>query len=63
MENTVAIGDYDNDVGMLKAAGTGIAVANASKFALEAADCVTVSNEEHAIAEVIYGLESGKYTF
>lgn len=58
---TVAVGDYDNDVGMLKSAGLGIAVANASKAALDAADVVTVSNEEHAIAEVIYGIESGKY--
>ena len=58
---TVAIGDFDNDVAMLKAARLGIAVANASKLALEAADIVTVSNEENAIADVIYGLESGKY--
>ena len=60
---TVAIGDFDNDVDMLKAARLGIAVANVSKLALEAADIVTVSNEENAIADVIYGLESGKYHF
>ena len=59
--NTVAIGDFDNDVAMLKAARLGIAVANASKSAMDVADAVTVSNEEHAIAEVIYGIESGKY--
>ena len=59
---TVAVGDYDNDVGMLKTAGLGVAVANASCAALAAADAVTVSNEEHAIAQVIYDLESGKYT-
>ena len=58
---TVAIGDFDNDVAMLREAGLGIAVSNASKSALDAADAVTVSNEEHAIAEVIFGLESGKY--
>lgn len=57
----VAVGDYDNDVGMLKAAGLGIAVANATPAAREAADAMTVSNEEHAIADVIYGIESGKY--
>ena len=61
VNKTVAIGDFDNDVAMLKAAKLGIAVANASKAALEAADIVTVSNEENAIADVIYGLKSGKY--
>ena len=60
--NTVAIGDFDNDVAMLKTARLGIAVANASKSAMEAADAVTVSNEDDAIAEVIYGLENGKYS-
>ena len=59
---TIAIGDYDNDVGMLKTAGLGIAVANASKAALAAADTVTVSNEEHAIAQVISDLENGRYS-
>ncbi len=61
IDKTVAIGDFDNDVAMLKVAKLGVAVANASKSALEAADIVTVSNEEHAIADVIYGLKSGKY--
>lgn len=58
---SVAIGDYDNDVSMLRAAGLGVAVANASEAAKRAADCLTVSNEEHAIAEVIEGLASGRY--
>lgn len=62
-KKTVAIGDYNNDIGMLKAAGIGIAVSNASKEALAAADAVTVSNEEHAIARVIHDLESGKLQF
>lgn len=57
---TVAVGDYNNDVGMFKTAGIGIAVANACKTALDAADLVTVSNEEHAIARIIYDIESGK---
>ena len=61
ISKTIAIGDFDNDVAMLKAAHLGIAVANASKSAMDAADMITVSNEEHAIAEVIYGLENGKY--
>lgn len=61
MQRTVAIGDFDNDVGMLRTAKLGIAVSNASDAALAAADLVTVSNEEHAIARVIYDIESGKY--
>lgn len=61
MGKTVAIGDFDNDVGMLKAAKLGVAVSNASKAAKDAADVITVSNEEHAIARVIYDLEKRKY--
>ena len=57
--NTVAIGDYDNDAAMLRGAGCGIAVANASRAAMDAADLVTVSNEEHAIARVINDLACG----
>lgn len=54
---TIAVGDYNNDISMFKAAGVGIAVANACEDALAAADCVTVSNDENAIAEIIYNLE------
>lgn len=59
-EKTVAVGDYNNDVGMFRAAKLGVAVANASKEALDAADLVTVSNEEHAIARIIHDIEDGK---
>ena len=57
----IAIGDYNNDISMFRAAGIGIAVANGCQEAIDAADFVTVSNEEHAIANVIGGLQSGKY--
>lgn len=60
---TVAIGDYDNDVSMLKAAAIGVAVSNASEAAKCAADYTTVSNEEHAIARVISDLDGGYITF
>ncbi len=59
-KNTVAIGDYDNDVKMLQAAGCGVAVANASPNAKAAADHITVSNDDHAIAAVIGALERGE---
>ncbi|MBR5152069.1 MAG: HAD family phosphatase [Clostridia bacterium] len=61
VHNTLAVGDYNNDISMFQAAGVGIAVSNASKEALDAADYMTVSNEEHAIARVIYDLENGTY--
>ena len=58
---TIAIGDYNNDISMFRSAALGIAVANACAEAKDAADAVTVSNEEHAIARVINDLEHGVY--
>ncbi len=58
MKRTVAIGDYNNDVPMLRAAGLGVAVSNAVASAREAADHITVSNEEHAIAKIISELQT-----
>lgn len=63
VSKTIAVGDYNNDIGMFRVARLGIAVSNACKAARDAADIVTVSNEEHAIGRVIYDLESGKYNF
>ncbi len=60
ISKTVALGDYNNDVSMIRSAGTGIAVSNACKEALLAADIVTVSNDEHAVARIINALETGK---
>ena len=53
MSNTVAVGDYHNDVSMLQAAGLGYAVANAVEEAKAVADRITVSNNEHAIARIV----------
>lgn len=58
-QNTIALGDYDNDVSMLKAAKIGIAVSNATDTAKNAADIITVSNEDNAIAKTVYDLEKG----
>lgn len=58
---TVAIGDYNNDISMFKVAKVGIAVANACEEAKSAADYITVSNEENAIAKVVFDLENGKF--
>lgn len=58
---TVAVGDYNNDIPMFRAARVGIAVSNACEEALKAADFVTVSNDENAIAQVISDVESGRF--
>lgn len=55
---TIAVGDYNNDISMFRAAKVGIAVSNACEDAKRAADFVTVSNEEHAISRIISDLES-----
>ncbi len=62
-EKTIAIGDYDNDVSMIQNATVGIAVSNACDAAKAAADIVTVSNDEHAIARIIDDLDSGMIKF
>ncbi len=59
---TIAVGDYNNDIAMLQAAGAGFAVANARPEVKKAADYITVSNEEHAIARIIRDLEAGSFT-
>ena len=63
MSRTVAIGDYNNDVEMIRRAGVGIAVANAVDEAKAVADIVTVSNEEHAIAKIIEMIDRGEIIF
>ena len=58
-EKIIAVGDYYNDIGMVREAGLGIAVANAAPALKEIADLVTVSNNEHALAKIIEDLDSG----
>jgi hydroxymethylpyrimidine pyrophosphatase-like HAD family hydrolase len=45
---------------MISRAGVGIAVENATREAKSVADYITVSNEEHAIANIIYDIAGGK---
>ncbi|WP_070000813.1 HAD family hydrolase [Cellulosilyticum sp. I15G10I2] len=52
-KKVIAIGDYDNDIEMIKMATVGIATRNASEGAKNSADLLTVSNDEDAIFEVI----------
>ena len=58
----IAIGDNDNDIGMLKEAAVGVAVSNGSEGAKAAADYITVDHNHHAIAKIISDIESGKIT-
>ena len=51
LEDIAAFGDDLNDIEMLKLCGTGVAVANAVPQVLEAADEVTLSNEDDGLAE------------
>jgi len=53
INKTIAVGDYNNDISMLKAAGISFAVANAVPEAKNSADYITVSNDEHAIAAIV----------
>jgi hydroxymethylpyrimidine pyrophosphatase-like HAD family hydrolase len=54
----LAIGNYYNDIGMLQYAGWGVAVANSPEEVRRAADEVTVSNNEDAVAVVLERLLS-----
>lgn len=52
-EEIMACGDGDNDIVMLKEAGFGVAMANGEDKVKEAADYITLSNEEDGVADVI----------
>lgn len=60
VKHTVAVGDYNNDISMIRCADVGIAVQNAVDELKNAADYITVSNEENAIARIICDIEEGK---
>ena len=63
LARTVAMGDCDNDLELLEAAGVGCAVANAYPSLKAAAQKVTVSNEENAVAAVIRELTADPEKF
>jgi Cof subfamily protein (haloacid dehalogenase superfamily) len=50
LERTMAIGDAPNDAGMLRAAGLGVAVANAWATTRQAADVIVPANDEDGVA-------------
>lgn len=55
-ENTIAFGDSENDISMIKASGIGVAMANGEEAVREAADYVTGNNNEDGIAEALQRL-------
>ncbi len=61
LSEVMVFGDYDNDIGMMEVAGYGVAPQNASIKALEAADFITLTNDEDGIAYMLNKLiELGK---
>lgn len=53
IENTMAIGDGENDIEMIQLAGIGVAVGNAGVHVKQAADYVVGTNDEDGVAEAI----------
>ncbi|MBR1560470.1 MAG: HAD family phosphatase [Clostridia bacterium] len=49
----IAFGDSENDIPMLRAAGLGVAMGNASSDVKAAADAVTLSNNDNGIAAAL----------
>ncbi len=58
LEHTMAIGDAANDIGMLKVAGVGIAMDNATPAVKAIADWIAPSNNDHGVCAALkrYGV-------
>ena len=53
VENTMAVGDTENDIAILKAAGIGVAMGNATDEVKAIASYITTSNTEDGVANAI----------
>ena len=53
LENCMSFGDGLNDLSMVEAAGTGVAMANAHPDVLAAADVVAPSNDDDGVAKIL----------
>lgn len=53
IEGSMSFGDSSNDLSMIVAAGTGVAMANADQALLDAADYVTDTNDNDGVAKAI----------
>lgn len=56
IENSIAFGDDLNDIPMIEAAGTGVAMGNANAAVKAAADMITLTNNEAGVAEALIKL-------
>lgn len=56
IHTVVCAGDYENDISMIEYADIGYAVGNATDHVKNAADHITLTNHEHAIARIIEDL-------
>lgn len=53
VSEVMAIGDNENDLSMIQYAGLGVAMGNAVDSVKQQADAMTLSNDEHGVAEAI----------
>ena len=60
-DKTIAVGDYNNDISMVKMAKLGFVVENAVPELRTVCNFVTVSNDMNAISVIIDGLDRGIY--
>lgn len=58
VQRTITFGDNENDLSMIVAAGTGVAMGNAVESVKAAADVITATNDEDGIAQVLEPLLS-----
>ncbi len=58
IENSIGIGDSENDIDLLRESGFAVAVGNATEELKKYADLITCTNEENAVAKIIeeYGI-------
>ena len=61
-ENTIGVGDNENDLTLVSDAGLGVAVSNAAGAVKKAADLITVDNNSHALKAVIEYIERVRKT-
>lgn len=52
-DNAIAFGDAENDLAMIKTAGLGVAMQNGFEMVKEAADVITLSNDEDGVAYLV----------
>ena len=55
-DQLICVGDYENDLSMIRAADVGVAMGNAVDCLKQAADRITASVDEDGVARLIYSL-------